>query len=61
MSNRYNNSKHDASRKSDPVASANEHGELRRGRLSMIKNNNPTGEGSENEYVNDASDSRGDH
>ncbi|RKN64302.1 hypothetical protein [Paenibacillus ginsengarvi] len=61
MSNKYNNNKHDAAPSDNQTPDTNEHGELRSGRLSVIKNNNPNEDGPENEYLNEATNSRGDH
>lgn len=61
MSNKYNNNKHDPASDNAGTNVPIAHGELRRGRLSMIKNNNPFDGERENEYVDDESDSRGDH
>ncbi|PYI51415.1 hypothetical protein [Paenibacillus flagellatus] len=61
MSNKYNNNKHDASPKDNQTPATNEHGELRSGRLSMIKNHNPTKEAPENEYLDSMTNDRGDH
>lgn len=58
MSNKYNNNKHDASPKDQQTPATNEHGELRNGRLSMIKNHNPSDGSRENEFLNDIADER---
>lgn len=58
MSNKYNNNKHDASPKDNQTPATNEVGELRNGRLSQIKNHNPTGEGPENEYLSQIEETR---
>lgn len=52
MSNKYNNSTHDAQAEDQQTPATNEIGELRNGRLSQVKNSNPTNEGRENEYLN---------
>ncbi|MDF2717714.1 MAG: hypothetical protein K0R28_4639 [Paenibacillus sp.] len=58
MSNKYNNNKHDAAPEDNQTPDTSSHGELRNGRLSMIKNSNPDKEGPENEYLTDVMDSR---
>lgn len=63
MSNKYNNNKHDAANpEHNETQNASMHGELRNGRLSMIKNSNPA-DGArgipENEYLDEKSNSRG--
>ncbi|MFK7691355.1 hypothetical protein [Paenibacillus sp. HJGM_3] len=58
MSNKYNNSMHDAQPGDKQTPDTNEIGELRNGRLSQIKNSNPTGEGRENEYISELENSR---
>ncbi len=55
MSNKYNNSKHDPDNNTQNPP-ANDIGEHRNGRLSPIKNNNPAGEGPENEYLDEIDD-----
>lgn len=59
MSNKYNN-KHDASAEDRKQTAENSHGELRNGRLSMIKNNNSTGGERENEYLSELEESQED-
>jgi len=62
MTNQRDNNKHDASpQDNDQEKSTNEHGELRNGRLSMIKNNNSTGGERENEYLRELVDNRDIH
>lgn len=61
MTNQRDNNKHDASPEDKQETSTNEHGELRNGRLSMIKNNNSTGGDRENEYLRELVDNRDIH
>jgi hypothetical protein len=58
MSNKYNNNKHDAEPDDHQTPATNEIGELRNGRLSQIKNANPTDEGRENEYLSELEKTR---
>ncbi|WP_127580215.1 hypothetical protein [Paenibacillus koleovorans] len=52
MSNKYNNSTHDAQPDDKQTPQTNSIGELRNGRKSVIKNSNPTGDSTQNEYLN---------
>lgn len=61
MSNKYNNNKHDASPKDRQTPDVSEHGELRSGRLSVFKNHSAIPGEPENEYLDEATNSRGDH
>ncbi|MDF2724136.1 MAG: hypothetical protein K0Q59_3811 [Paenibacillus sp.] len=59
MSNRHNNNKHDADAPpQDELANSNTHGELRNGRLSIIKNSSPDNNSRENEYLSEKTDDR---
>lgn len=57
MSNKYNNSKHDAET-ADQKPASHEVGEHRNGRKSPIKNSSPTDKGPETEYLSEIENTR---